>query len=310
MNLIDIARELGTEEECFAFLEKQRRPDGVRCAVCGCNRISRIERKSKSKNVRKNLYQCLESTCKQQFSVTSGTIFHDSRIPLTKWFTAINLIMDAKKGVSAMQLQRHLGLGSYQTAWHMCHRIRKAMVAEGSADLTGIVEMDETYIGGKIKNKHWKRKEFNTKQVVVGMKQRGGNVRLIHAPNAKIETLAGIIEEHVSADVAQIMTDELPAYPAALRLAGHDEGKHFTVNHGKQIFVEGNVTTNGIESAFSLFKRGIIGSYHHVSAKHLHRYLSEFDHRFNRRKTPTKFIDLVTRTGQTSPLPYRKLVDE
>ena len=142
------------------------------------------------------------------------------------------------------------------------------------------------------------------------MKQRGGNVRLIHAPNAKIETLAGIIEEHVSADVAQIMTDELPAYPAALRLAGHDEGKHFTVNHGKQIFVEGNVTTNGIESAFSLFKRGIIGSYHHVSAKHLHRYLSEFDHRFNRRKTPTKFIDLVTRTGQTSPLPYRKLVDE
>jgi len=310
MNLIDIARELGTEEECFAFLEKQRWPDGVRCAVCGCNRISRIERKAKSKNVRKNLYQCLETTCKQQFSVTSGTIFHDSRIPLTKWFTAINLIMDAKKGVSAMQLQRHLGLGSYQTAWHMCHRIRKAMVAEGSADLTGIVEMDETYVGGKIKNKHWKRKEFNTKQTVVGMKQRGGNVRLIHAPNAKIETLAGIIEEHISADVEAIMTDELPAYPKAIRLAGHAQVRHCKVNHSLEIYSYDDVTTNGIESAFSLFKRAIIGSFHHVSAKHLHRYLSEFDHRFNRRKTPTRFIDLVTRTGQTSPLPYRKLVDE
>jgi transposase-like protein len=307
MNLIDIARELGTEEECFAFLEKQRWPDGVRCAVCGCNRISRIERKSKTKNVRKNLYQCLEPTCKQQFSVTSGTIFNDSRIPLTKWFTAITLIMDAKKGISALQLQRHLGLGSYQTAWHMCHRIRKAMESKDSANLTGIVEMDESYLGGKIRGKT-QREVKKLKQVVVGIKQRGGNVRLIHAPDAKIETLAGYLKQHVSADVTAIMTDELPAYPKALRLSGHDEEKHYTVNHSAEIWVDGNVTTNSIESAFSLFKRGIVGSFHHVSAKHLHRYLSEFNHRFNRRKMPARFTDLVTRSGQTSPLPYRELV--
>ena len=172
MNLIDIGKELGTEQECFAFLERQRWPDGVRCATCGCNRL-RIERKSKSKNVRKNLYQCLEPTCKQQFSVTSGTIFHDSRIPLTKWFAAINLIMDAKKGVSALQLQRHLGISSYQTVWHMAHRIRKAMVGNDSANLTGICEMDETYLGGKVRGKT-QREVKKLKHVVVGIKQRGG----------------------------------------------------------------------------------------------------------------------------------------
>ena len=147
MNLIDVTRELGTEDESFAFLEKQRWPDGVRCAICGNNRISRIIRKSQTKNVRKNLYQCLEPTCKQQFSVTSGTIFHDSRIPLSKWFMAISLVMDAKKGISAKQLQQHLGLGSYQTAWHMTHRIREAMQDTSGFKLTGIVEIDETYIG-------------------------------------------------------------------------------------------------------------------------------------------------------------------
>jgi hypothetical protein len=127
MNLIDVTRELGTEEECFAFLEKMRWPDGVRCPICGCGRISRITRQTSSKNKRAQVYSCLEPTCFQQFSVTSGTIFHGSRVPLSKWFLAISLIMDAKKGISAKQLQQHLGLGSYQTAWHLTHRIRKAM---------------------------------------------------------------------------------------------------------------------------------------------------------------------------------------
>jgi transposase-like protein len=309
VNLLDIAKELGTEQECFAFLEKQRWPEGVRCAVCGCNRISRIERKSASKNVRKNLYQCLEPTCKQQFSVTSGTIFHDSRIPLTKWFAAIHMIMDAKKGISALQLQRHLGISSYQTVWHMAHRIRKAMVGTESANLTGIVEMDESYLGGKVHGKT-QREVKKLKQVIVGIKQRGGDLRLIHAPDAKIDTLAEYLELHVRADVDLIMTDELPAYPKALILAGHDDMKHRTVNHSLGIFAYGNVTTNGIESAFSLFKRGVIGSFHHISGKHLHRYLSEFDHRFNRRNMPARFNDLVARSGRTAPLTYRELVGE
>ncbi len=309
MSLLDISRELGTEQECFAFLERQRWPEGVRCAVCGGNRISRIERRKQSKNVRKNLYQCLEPTCKQQFSVTSGTIFHDSRIPLTKWFAAIQLMMDAKKGISALQLQRHLGIKSYQTVWHMAHRIRKAMGGGNeSAELSGIVEMDETYVGGKVSGKT-QREVKKSKQVVVGIKQREGDLKLIHAPDARIETLAECLRLHVSRDVEGIMTDELPAYPSAIRLAGHEKEKHWTVNHSHQIWVDGIASTNGIESVFSLFKRGIVGQYHHLSGKHLHRYLNEFSHRFNRRKSAEMFNDLVARSGRTGPLTYRELVD-
>ena len=226
MNLIDVTRKLGTEEQCFGFLEKMRWPNGVRCAVCGCDRISRIERKSASKNVRTNLYQCLEPTCKQQFSVTSGTIFHDTRIPLSKWFMAISLVMEAKKGMSAMQLKRTLWgdhKGSYQTAWHMLHRIREAM-ADGLAELpklTGIVEMDESYLGG-VKHGRQYQGRRDHKNCIVGIKQRGGEVRFFHAPNARIETLAKYLEENVSRDVEAIMTDELPAYPKALGSPAHD----------------------------------------------------------------------------------------
>jgi transposase-like protein len=311
MNLIEIARELGTEEECFAFLEKQRWPDVVRCAVCGCNRISRIERKSKTKNVRKNLYQCLESTCKQQFSVTSGTIFNDTRTPLTKWFTAINLIMDAKKGISAMQLQRHLGLGSYQTAWHMCHRIREAMQGDSGTKLKGIVEIDETYIGGRakrrdgsVKNRKPRSEKFD---MVLGMKERDGRVRMVHIPDGKAATIRAVIEENVVPFPHRLYTDSAAVYDFSLN--PELKKRHRAVNHSIEWVVPGSkIHTNGIESAFSLFKRGITGSFHHVSAKHLHRYLKEFEHRFNRRKLPTKFTDLIFRSGQTSPLTYRTLV--
>ena len=308
MNLIDIARELGTEEECFAFLEKQRWPNGVRCTVCGGERISRITRKAKSKNVRKNLYQCLEPSCKQQFSVTSGTIFHDSRVPLTKWFAAINLIMDAKKGMSAMQLQRHLGLGSYETAWHMAHRIRRAMMPSEKTMMYGTVEMDETFIGAQqVGHQHKPGHPDCKKLIVVGLRQRGGDTRLFHAQDATSGTLAQYIKDNVHEDVDAIMTDEYNAYPGAMKATGLT-ARHKTIKHKAKIYVDGDIHTNGIESAFSLFKRGLVGSFHHVSAKHLHRYLAEFDHRFNRRKLPTRFTDLVMRSGQASPLPYRELI--
>jgi hypothetical protein len=160
MNLIDVTRELATEDQGFAFFEKMRWPDGVvRCTTCGNDRISRITRTNvtksgaPSKNKRAQVYQCLEPTCRLQFSVTSGTLFHDTRIPLTKWFMAISIIMDAKKGISALQLKQHLGLGSYQTAWHMTHRIREAMQDTSGKKLTGTVEVDETWIGGKTKRR-------------------------------------------------------------------------------------------------------------------------------------------------------------
>jgi len=300
-----------------------RWPDGIRCPVCGCDRISKITRKAGTvtrgktegearKNRRTRIYQCLEETCKQQFSATAGTIFNDSHLPLTKWFMALALIVDAKKSISANQLKQHLGIGSYRTAWYMAHRIRKAMVNEGSADLTGIVEMDETWLGGRAKGagSGWRKTNPRLKQVIVGIKERGGRIKMIHAPNAKIETLAQCLKEHVSADVEFIMTDELPAYPKALRLSGHDLEKHRTVNHSAEIYVDGNTTTNGIESAFSLFKRGVIGSFHKISIKHLHRYLSEFETRFNGRKADDRFEPTLKRMLGVEPMPYAELVAE
>lgn len=310
MNLIDVTQQFKCDDDCLAYLESMRWPDGIRCPVCGCNRISKITRKTASKNKRTRIYQCLEETCKQQFSATSGTIFNDSHLPLTKWFMALALIVDAKKSMSAKQLQEHLGIGSYRTAWYMAHRIRKSMENKGSAEMSGIIEMDETYLGGKIRNKRWRRPEFNTKQVVVGIKQRNGKLRLFHAPDAKIETLAKYLKEHVSSEVEAIMTDELPAYPKALRIAGHDASKHKTVNHSREVWVDGNTTTNGIESAFSLFKRGVIGSFHQISIKHLHRYLSEFETRFNARKADDRFNPTLRSMLGIEPMPYAELTAE
>ena len=306
MNLIDVTQQFKCDDDCLLYLESMRWPDGIRCPVCGCNRVSKIIRKPGGENKRTRIYQCLETTCKQQFSATAGTIFNDTHLPLTKWFLALALIVDAKKGMSAKQLQEHLGIGSYRTAWYMAHRIRKAMENNGSAEMSGIVEMDETYLGGKIHGKTM-REVRQLKQVVVGMKQRGGKLRLFHAPNARIETLAMYLKEHVSADVEAIMTDELPAYPKALRLSGHDLEKHKTVNHSAEIYVDGNVTTNGIESAFSLFKRGIIGSFHKISIKHLHRYLSEFETRFNARGDDDRFNPTLQAMLGIEPMPYVEL---
>lgn len=150
MNLIYVSKQFHSDEQCLDYIEAMRWNDGIiRCTTCGNDKISRIERKATSKNRRNRFYQCLEPTCKQQFSATSGTIFHDSHLPLTKWFMGIAIVLNAKKGVSAMQLQRDLGIGSYRTAWYLYHRIREAMQDNDGLKLTGTVEIDETYIGGK-----------------------------------------------------------------------------------------------------------------------------------------------------------------
>src|SRR5580692_1360019 len=150
MKLIEVTKAFATEEQCLAYLEASRWPKGVRCVTCGNDKISRITRKvtKKSDNKRAQLYQCLEPTCKQQFSATTGTIFNGSHLSLDKWYMAIALMVDAKKGMSALQLQRHLKV-NYRTAWYLSHRIREAMVDKDAPKLKGIVEIDETYIGGK-----------------------------------------------------------------------------------------------------------------------------------------------------------------
>jgi transposase-like protein len=307
MNLIDVTKQLGTDEQCIAYLEKMQWPDGiVRCPICGNDKISRITRKTASKNKRAQIFQCLEKTCKHQFSATTGTIFHDSHLPLHKWFIAI--VVDAKKGISALQLQQHLGIGSYKTAWYMYHRIRKAMEEEGGF-LSGTVEIDETYVGGR-KRGIGIAAAKKAKQVVIGAIERGGKLRLRHIPNAKIETLRGFINEHVGPNVSRIMTDEHHAYPAALKPDLSD--RHFTVNHIRDEYVRPgtDITTNSIESAFSLFKRGLNGSFHRVSIKHLHRYLSEFEYRFNAREIADRFSTTLKAMCGTKVMPYRVLVSE
>ncbi len=309
MNLIDVTKTFKTEDDALEFLEGMRWPDGIRCPTCGNDRISKITRKKVSKNKRTRIYQCLEKTCKQQFSATSGTIYGDSHLPLTTWLMAIAFILDAKKGMSACQLQRHLGLKSYETAWYLCHRIRKAMEQEGSP-LSGTVEIDETYVGGKIRGKGQKAGMKN-KLVVMGAIERGGELRYEHVANDQAHTFRDFIKDHVSPTVERIHTDQHKSYPPALKaLKPQFSVTHETVNHIEHEYVRGDVTTNRIESAFSLFKRGIVGSFHKVSIKHLHRYLSEFEMRFNERENAEKFELLVSRMCQTHTMPYQELIAE
>jgi transposase-like protein len=313
MNLIDVSRELATDEQCLAFLEKQRWPDGiVRCPTCGNDHISRIERRTVTKNKRAQVYQCLEPTCKGQFSATNGSIFHDSHLPLHKWFMAIALIVDAKKGISAKQVQKHLGIGSYKTAWYVCHRVRKAMVDSNPTPMSGVVEIDETYIGGTAIRRFQKTpKAKPPKEMVFAIRERSsktktGRVRFFHVPDGKRATLEPIIKEHISPGVARINTDNSAVYDFAIHETFNS--RHRTVNHSQQWVVPGSrIHTNTVESSFSLLKRGLIGSFHRVSIKHLHRCLTEFEYRFNARRNVHIFQNTVAEMLKAKPMPMKEL---
>jgi transposase-like protein len=312
MNLLDVHKELNTEEKCLAFLEHMRWPDGVKCLACNSPKISRIiakgklNKKSGKRSPDRELYQCNE--CRKQFTETTGTVYHDTHLPLTHWFLAIALITESKKGMSAAQLSRALGV-QYRTAWYLAHRIRKAMTDANPPKLTGVVEIDETYIGGRKRGMGMK-KAINAKEVVMGIRERGGDLRLIHIENNDVRSLSEQIKEHVDPKVKNVMTDEFPAYPAAMIGAGIHGSKHETILHKKKIYVRGNVHTNTVESAFSLFKRGLTGAFHKVSLKHLQRYLFEFSYRFNNRKNPDLFGMTVRRMALAGNMPYAKLIEE
>ncbi len=324
MNLIDVTTQFATDEQCLAYLEAMRWPDGVRCPICGDNKISKITRKTASKNKRGQIYQCLEKTCKQQFSATSGTIFNDSHLPLNKWFMALALVVDAKKGISANQLKQHLGIGSYRTAWYMTHRIRKAM-EDGTGLLSGTVEIDETWIGGKSKRRGGRarsQKPRNEKfDMVLGIRERSttpqkdgrakktGRVKFVHIADGKKESIRAAVDANVSPQVERIITDSAAVYPFALDPTL--KPKHRTVNHNIQWVVPNTrIHTNTVESSFSLLKRGLIGSFHRVSIKHLHRYLTEFEFRFNVRKDNDRFSDTLRRMLGIAPMPYVELIAE
>jgi transposase-like protein len=310
MNLIDVNKAFDTDEKCLAFLEQMRWPDGVRCVTCGADRISKITRKTASKNRRSNLYQCLEPSCKQQFTSTSGTIFNDSHLSLTKWFTAVALVINAKKGMSAMELGRNLGIipldnrvkKGRKTAWYLAHRIREAM-AESEADraipLIGTVEADETYVGGRYDPR--RKRDRYQKPGVMGLIERGGKVRTMQIPTASKAVLAGNVLKHTTPDTT-VYTDESNAYKSVGK-----ERKHEKVSHIKLEWVRGDVHTNTIENFWSLFKRSVVGSFHQLSIKHLQRYMNECEYKFNNRKNAEIFTLTLARMCGVKPLPYKQL---
>lgn len=261
---------LNNETAAYEYLAALRWPEGLRCVHCQGAKVYRLKG-AKSKRV---LLKC--ATCRKQFSATVGTIFQGSHIPLSKWFMAFQLMASSKKGMSAHQLHRMLKI-TYKSAWFMAHRIRHVMKQTPFGDkLGGIVEADETYIGGK---SHTRGLGSDKKTPVFALVERGGRVRSFTMPSVTAVNLKRSIQEHVSPE-AKLMTDELIAY----KKIGKDFAGHQTVNHSKKEYVRGEVSTNTVEGYFSLLKRGLTGTYHHVSPHHLHRYLDEFNFRYNARK--------------------------
>jgi len=238
-----------------------------------------------------------------------GTMFHDSHLPLTTWFVVTYLLTESKKGMSASRIYRMLGKKSYKTAWYLCHRIRAAMESamEDRPKLSGTIEVDETFVGGRQRgHQHKPGHPECKKEVVIGIRQRGGALRFFHAEDVKSGTLAKYIRENVSQDVDVIMTDEFQGYPKAL----HDAGvlaEHKTVCHKDGVYVDGDIYTNTVESAFSLLKRGIIGTWHKVSAKHLQAYLDEMCFRFDNRKNPYLFRDTLLKMLEAEHVEYKSL---
>jgi transposase-like protein len=299
MTLPEINKMYSTDDCCRELLERLRWPEGVECPRCKDRRVSRMKDYAR--------FECVG--CEYQFTVTSGTIFHDSHLALPLWFLAVLLICESKKGMSAMQLKRTLWgehKGSYKTAWYLCHRIRAAMATAEKTMLYGTVEMDETYIGGKQHTYHKAGFGDSNKQVVVGIRQRGGETRFFHAADAKSGTLAQYIKENVSEDVDVIVTDEFNAYPTAMKSLALTE-RHKTIKHKAKVYVDGDIHTNTVESAFSLLKRGIIGTWHRISAKHLAAYLEEMTFRFNRRGRSDLFVDTLRHMVTADPLTFESL---
>lgn len=307
MNLIDVARELGTQEQCLAYLQNVRWPKGVACLQCGSDRISHIRTTSQGKSkIPRVLFQCLEKECKHQFSPTTGTLFHDTHLPLPKWFMALALFCDAKKSVSALQMKRHLGV-AYKTAWFLLHRIRKAMEESPAGLFGGVVEVDEMFISGAF-DKRRKRKAWAS-QGIAGVLERGENgepskVRTQPIKGTSKAILTGVVRQHVSPIARLVCTDQSMAY----RSLGKDY-RHEIVNHGREEWKRGEVYTNSIEGVWSLFNRSLVGQFHSISIKHLPRYLAELDYKFNRRGA-NFFTETSSRLTEKGPLMYRVLVSD
>ena len=270
-------------DKARSWLENELWADGRPCPHCG---VVDASTKIGGTTARPGLYMC--NACRKQFTVTVGTLYERSKIPLNKWLAATHLMMASKKGISALQIGRMLGL-SKKTAWFLCHRIRESLRETEPSLLGGegmTVEADETYVGGKEKNKHRSQRDAKHiggvgKEMVFSLVERQGRVRSHHLASINAINLRPLLEEQLAdASKTDFMTDGEGQY----RIIGPMFKSHQVVNHGIGEYVRGDAHTNTIEGYFSILKRGIVGTYHHVSGEHLKRYLAEFDFRYNNRE--------------------------
>jgi transposase-like protein len=297
---IDLTNPIFNDEAAaWEHFEAIRWPDGPVCPHCGVvNAADPII----GETARPGLYRCREHECRKQFTATIGTIYEDSHVPMHKWLLATHLMCSSKKGISANQLMRNLGLGSYRTAWFMCHRIREAMNPATPGPLGGegaVVESDETVIGGKAKNRAYAKKEPK-KHTVLTLVERDGKSRSFHVANVKAKTLREKIVTTVSRK-SHLMTDELVSYTSV----GKEFANHSSVNHSADEYVRlgGFVHINTSEARFSLMKRAVFG----ISEAHLPRYLSEWDHKWNYRKiTDAERAAIAVKDAEGKRLHYRQ----
>ena len=293
MDIGRLIEEYGTEDKCIEALAELGWPDGVTCPKCESTEIGQIKTRK--------LFQC--NACEYQFSVRVGTVLQDSKLPLWKWFLATFLLIQAKKGMSAARLSRLIGV-TPKTGWYLSHRIRAAMTDDGSL-LNDTVEMDETFVGGAVSGRG--RGYKGNKALVLGAVERGGQVRIKVGRSRDGAAFGNFIREHVEDSVKFVYTDDFSAYKTVPELRDEDT-RHATVNHSKYEWVRGEVHTNTIESVWSLLKRSIIGSYHHVPIKHLPAYIDELEWRYNNRRNPYLFRDTLTRLCESEVLGYQDLI--
>jgi transposase-like protein len=307
LTLADVSKL--TEEQARETFERIRWPNGPVCAHCGSTGVVRLHGKAH----RAGVFDCHD--CKEQFTATVKTILEDTHLPIRTWLMAFALLCSSKKGCSALQVQRQLGLGSYRTAWHLCHRIRHAMSKEPLAGLLGAgggtVEVDEAFIGArKLRHpqgppkgpKHSQRGRNTKKTAVVALVERGGRVRAYPVKRVDGATLKDAIRKHVDPS-ARIVTDESNVYQG---IGAEFAGGHATVNHSEREYVRDDVTTNTVEGFFGLLKRGVMGSFHHVSPQHLSRYVDEFSFRWDLRGvTDSERTEEAIKGGEGKRLMYR-----